>query len=660
MTKNLSSSVSRILTANTPIIARVVLGALLLTGILKSSGSFAQSTTAALGTNLSPVTDYSPQLPFVNLFLSSREWFTQCEVGADPGCSTSNSWDTGESSLIDLDPDGWVRTLPSRAATPIFTSVATFWDIPAQFPRGTYLVLYDGAGTIEYGLGARQDTARSRAGRDVLSIDPANGGVLLRISTTDPNNSGNYIRNIRLIAERDESVAKSDTFSSQFLDRLRPYRALRFMDWMQTNNSTAKSWSARSTRSNARYSSAKGVPVEVMVELANTTNASPWFTMPHQADDLFIQSFAQATKSGLSAGLAVYVEYSNEVWNDVFSQGSWVQAQGEAAWPNAAASGFTKRINFYGRRAAEVCDIWRSVFSDTPGRVICVIASQAANSWTASEALTCPLWDQAPCVSHGVKALAIAPYFGDYIGGENFVQSVSAWSRQADRGLQNLFSELASGSVLAGGPAGGALAQSAEWISDNSNVAKQHSVELLAYEGGQHLVGVGSAANNSAITDLFTSANRDDRMQTLYTSYLNQWRARGGGLFMHFNDIGSYSVYGSWGALEEIGQQSSPKYNALWRFSLGTDPPQQSFSLTIQKAGRGVIRSRNAEINCGKLCSATLAKATRITLIATAARGARFRGWSGACKHSRTRCIVTMSRSKLLRASFDQNRFRSR
>jgi hypothetical protein len=534
----------------------------------------------------------------------------------------------------------------------VFTSAATFWDVPSEFPRGTYLVLYDGTGTIEYGLGARRDAARSRAGRDVLSIDPANGGILLRITATDPSGTGDYIRNIRLVAERDEATVASHTFATSFLEQLQPYRALRFMDWMQTNNSTVTSWSARSTPADARYSSAKGVPVEVMVELANTTNTSPWFTMPHQADDAFVRSFAETTKSSLSPTLSVYVEYSNEVWNDVFSQGAWVQARGETAWPNANASGFTKRINFYGRRAAEVCDIWRDVFSDTPARVVCVTASQAANSWTASEALTCPLWDQAPCVNHGIKALAIAPYFGDYIGGDEHVNRVASWAGESDGGLTSLFRELTRGAQLTGGPTGGAVAQSFGWINDNRAVAEQHGVALVAYEGGQHLVGVGSASNNSSITRLFTNANRDARMETLYGDYLAGWSARGGGLFMHFTDIGSYSVYGSWGALEQIGQSVTPKYSALYRYSLGTSPPTRAYLLTVHRVGRGTISSSAAGISCGKTCAASVAQSTRVTLTAKAARGARFKGWGGACRHSRSRCVVTMSGAKRVRGVF--------
>ena len=55
------------------------------------------------------------------------------------------------------------------------------------------------------------------------------------------------------------------------------------------------------------------------------------------------------------------------------------------------------------------------------------------------------------------------------------------------------------------------------------------------------------------------------RMYDLYTEYLDQWQKLGGGLFMNFADVSLPSKYGSWGALEYLGQKiaTAPKYRAL-------------------------------------------------------------------------------------------------
>lgn len=612
--------------------------------------AFAQDASPErLGTNLDGVVDYSPQVPFTDIFLNSREWLTQCEVGRDPGCSSGIAFDTGESEQINLDSNGWVKSLPTRAAAPIFTSVATIWDLPSSFPKGRFVVLYEGEGTIEYGLGARKVTDLSRVGRDVIDVEIAGGGIFLKIVATDPQHAGNYVRSIRVVAEKDEARLVDNRFSESFVEGLAPYQALRFMDWARTNNSVVTTWGMRAQPTDARYSTAKGVPVEVMVELANVAGKTTWFNMPHQATDDYVAHFASVVKNALAPQRSVYVEYSNEVWNSGFSQGDWVQAQGESEWPSSPESGFTKRMNWYGKRSAEICDIWRGVFSDSPERVVCVIASQAANSWTASEALSCPLWSGAPCKSHGITALAIAPYMGDYLGQEESGYEVSHWS------LTRLFSELNSGGELSSGPSGGAKALSLSWVADNLSVARNFGVQLVAYEGGQHLVGVGGASSIDALTDLFTKANRDPRIGDLYTDFLQGWESLGGGLFMHFTDIGSYSRYGSWGALEEIGQSTSPKYAALWLYSLGTPQPRSAIprrTLRVRKRGRGEVVSSPAGLRCGTRCGAQFASGRTITLTARPSRGYRFFRWLGACTHSRSKCRVSLSRSDIAVAVF--------
>lgn len=634
-------------------VAGLLASALISVLVLPHSSITAQSSyMRPLGSNLNEVTDYSPQLPFVNLFLSSRGWFTQCRAEQDPGCSSSNAWDTNEAQLLDLDSSGWVRSLPARSASPVFTMAATYWDVPAEFPAGRYLVLYDGAGTIEYGVGASKVTSESLVGRDVIAVTPTNGGILLRIASTDP---ANYIRNIRVVAKADESLLQTETFSPTFLSRLEPYATLRFMDWMRTNGSVVASWGSRALPSDARYSTEAGVPLEVMVSLANRTGKSPWFNIPHRANDAYVRNFAQTTLEKLRGDLVVYVEYSNEVWNGAFSQGDWIQARGEAAWPSSGESGFTKRINWHGRRTAEICDIFRDVFGSAQSRVVCVMASQAANSWTADEGLSCPLWDDGPCVSHGINAIAIAPYFGDYVGQEDNLSQVREWTRGPDGGLGALFNELLNGGELSGGPTGGALAQSFGWIDENMNLANSYGVRLLAYEGGQHLVGIGSAGDSEALTTLFTAANRDGRMAELYQRYLAGWNLRGGDLFMHFNDIGSYTRYGSWGALERIGQSSSPKYDELLAYSLGGGSGARH-TLRVMRSSGGAVMSIANGITCGRQCSASLLEGSQVTLRAQPAVGFRFMRWSGSCSSSQRQCAVTMEGDRTVRALFRRRR----
>jgi hypothetical protein len=228
-------------------------------------------------------------------------------------------------------------------------------------------------------------------------------------------------------------------------------------------------------------------------------------------------------------------------------------------------------MNQHGRRTAEVCDLWRAVFAGQTARVRCTLGAQAANTFTADEALDCPLWTgpgHAPCAAHGIEAVAIAPYFGGYLGEAANADTVSTWD------LDDLFAEIhcTTGCFRAGEP--GAILETAAWVHDyrvdldaRNAAPGGPELSLVAYEGGQHLVGAGLAGNDprlAALTTLFVAANRDARMGAAYSDYLeDSWVAEGGELFVHFSDASLYTKFGSWGAVERLDLQDTPKNAAL-------------------------------------------------------------------------------------------------
>lgn len=507
-------------------------------------GFIPASCASELGTNLEGIADWSPAFVFRDIFKYSREWIPQ----------TPDIFDTGERALLDLDENGWLRSLPTAEDNVTYTQVATVWAHDPHHPGGRYVVRYDGNGTIVYGLGASKIDAESVPGRDVLMLDPDVGIFVLTLVQTDPGHTGDYLRNIRVTTEADEHAdLAAQPFNPDYVKAMQPYSVVRFMDWGATNNSPLSAWSDRPRPENARYSTALGVPIELMTAFANQTGSHAWFTMPHQADDAFIAAYAQLVLDNLDMNLDVYVEYSNEVWNGGFGQSSWVTAQAQAAWPSAPDSDFTKMINWYGMRSAQTCETWKNIWAEHTSRVHCVMGAQAANSWTASQALECPLWSQAPCAEHGMDAVAIAPYFGGYLGTPGYQQQLQQWIAEPDGGYTALFNELTTH----------ALPQSTGWIDAQLAVSRAFGLDLVAYEGGQHLAGVFGVENDAAVTQLFIGANRDARMQAAYETYFNTWRERVGGLFMHFTDYGAYSKWGSWGTLEYLGQKTSPKFQGL-------------------------------------------------------------------------------------------------
>ena len=505
------------------------------------------NANSALATNLSGIRDWVPSWPFVDVFHTSRVW-----VSGD----SDGTWDDGRP--IDTDADGWVRSLlPGQVARTLMLWGGT------HFPEGDYVVLYEGQGTLEYAMGASRDDGASAPGRDVVHFRSDKGGFLMNLTATDPSDP---VRDVRVLmpggvchddplraceeaapcptgaCDAFEDVYDTQVFHPGFLAGLARFRALRFMDWMDTNDSTVSTYAQRPKPTDARWST-HGVPVELIVALCNRLSADAWVNIPHLADDDYVTQLATYLHDHLDPSLRVYVEHSNEVWNGQFAQAQYAQARGLEL--GLSSDPFQAQLRYHSLRSVQIFDLFEAVYGGTD-RLVRVMAAQAANSWTSEQVL-----DYGDAPSH-TDALAIAPYFGNYLGAPDQQPQVAAMS------LDALFSELTDT----------AIPKSTQWMADQAAVASARGVALLAYEGGQHLVGVGPAQSDDAVNALFDAANRDPRMGALYTTYLQAWRDAGGQLFAHFTHVGGYSKYGRWGSLEyqDQPQGAAPKRQALMGF----------------------------------------------------------------------------------------------
>jgi hypothetical protein len=489
-----------------------------------------------LGTNLNWTVDWSSEIKYVNIMKQSRPW-KSCRI-------PSFSWDDGRT--LDMDSDGWIRSLASDQAG----CALMMWDVP-MIPAGRYIVLYDGEGTLNYSrMGtAVKNNALSTDGRDVLDVpEDAGQGISVCVESTNPDN---YLHNIRVllpggVCSNDrfrhcangndcqspgtclsyEESYPTQIFNPVFLNDINKFKVVRFMDMQQTNNSPVQQWSDRKLPTAATYVGDEGVPVEVLVDLANTLEADPWFCMPHQADDDYMREFAAYVKGALNPNLAVYLEYSNETWNSIFSQSTYVIAQGLAA--KLAADGFLAGNLYTARRTVEMIDIWTDVFGGA-SQLVRVMPGFYINTWVTDKRME---FENAYAK---IDAFAIAPYFGHGVSGGNLddiftgletamADARNAWNNQNDR--------MAYWSQQAGRP-----------------------IKLITYEAGQHMI--------SSMVDL---ANRDARMGGLYKSYLDDWKADIGNLMVLYTSCMKYNDSSAWGLLEYTGQTGSPKYDAAITF----------------------------------------------------------------------------------------------
>jgi hypothetical protein len=190
------------------------------------------------------------------------------------------------------------------------------------------------------------------------------------------------------------------------------------------------------------------------------------------------------------------------------------------------------------------------IFKDALGasRVVAVLGAHAANAWTATRGLD---YLKGRFGATGIDAVAIAPYFS--------VMPSPAEARTYSAMTLDGFFNRVRAEVL---PASAAM------TVNYRKLANRYGVRLIAYEGGQHMVGLGGAQNDAALNTLFDAFNRDPRIKPLYLDYLAGWKRAGGELFVHFNDVSRYTKWGRWGALEYIAQPraAAPKFDAIQTF----------------------------------------------------------------------------------------------
>jgi hypothetical protein len=479
-----------------------------------------------LAINLSKIADWSSETPFIDAFQESREWIPQL-------ASSNVPWTTN--SALDLDSYEQVKSLTYDQAA----GTLLFNDLKGHYPAGTYTLLYEGEG----GFAAYHDgkIESQWPGKVEIKVQsPSNGGIHLKLVATNP---ANPVRNMRLLMPGFTEPDQAERFHPDFMQQLRIFQAIRFMDWQSTNNSPLKHWSERTTLQHARQTGPKGAAVEWMVRLANISGCDPWFCIPHQATDDFVTQFATLVRDTMQPNLKAYVEYSNEVWNGQFSQCQYAQQQGLAQ--GLSNNAYEAGLRFYSKRSVEIFNIWHQVFGAQKDRVIRVLAGQAGNPWTGQV-----IMDHAGAYQHA-DAYAVAPYFGGSFGSPSMASTVANWS------LDKLFDELRKD-----------LKNTMNNNLVNATNAAQRGLALIAYEGGQHLAGHGGAENNEALTALFQQANRDERMGQLYTDYLGLWRHHGGRLFALFNNVEAFTKWGSWGLMEYMDSEAdqSPKFESVRRF----------------------------------------------------------------------------------------------
>jgi hypothetical protein len=513
-------------------------------------------TNPNLQIGLAGIHDWSVQQPFLNVMKTARNW-----TGHLP-----RQWGGFEYDQLlaggYLDARGWPRAIPPEV-TGLSTLILTHLPEDAGGVAGPYELTYQGKGTLL--VEGRAQNVVATPGRVTFDYAPGEGSVVLTLTATDAEDP---LRDIVVVrAKHAQALAAGQIFNPDWLARLRGVQGIRFMDWMATNNSTLSRLSDRPMVDDFTYSN-NGVPIEIMVALANELDADPWFTLPHLSDNGFVRFYADVVKEGLDPGMQAWVELSNEVWNGQFTQAQWAADQATARWGDAAAG-----VQYYALRASEVADIWTEVFGqEADTRLVRVIATQTGWLGLEEMILNAPrvIAEGKPAPATHFDAYAVTGYFSGLLGTEEMSATIKEWlaeSAGADADARYDLAVARTAQQLRDGSVTGATEDTLETVITEilpyqAEVARKAGLRLVMYEGGTHVVGFGPVVEDAEITAFFNHFNYTPEMAALYGVMLTEWAKLTDAPFNAFVDVYRPDRWGSWGALRHLGDDN-PRWQVL-------------------------------------------------------------------------------------------------
>lgn len=539
--------------------AALVVGAMAAGGVSAQPAPFAKK----VGVELDGLGDGGRARPFVDLARTHRAW--RKVQGEGDVAVDAKGWPKGDAKTVLFD----IR--------PVFAWAPPIDDPDAYQPDwgGAYPFSLKGRAEVAVAEGpgvkvegVRYDEAsNTTSGRIVV---PKGCGILVVSFTNTRRDAGaadgSGFADLRIIRPGYPADTKQ-VFTSECLASLRPFAALRYMDWLETNHNPgyygdaghhALEWAGRRP---GDYSTQAGAPAgmygvawEYVAALANETNTDAWINVPVAATDDYVRELAAFLRRELKPGIHVYVEHSNEVWNFGFPQyiynklaaidevkkgGSALNADGstaEEAWAHRR----------HAKRLVEIARAFREAFAGQEGRIRPIYASWAISPEPHFERVLA--WVKATYgdpkgLFYGV---ADASYYnvGKAAKGASPEQLVAAMRASADANLENREKIRA--------------------------IADRYGLKHCQYEIGPD-VGGGDPTNVANRI----RANRLPAMEGLLLhDALDNWFDRGGDMYMYFAHISPASRFGCWGLGEDVDRLDTPKWRAIYKLT-GTAPPSR-------------------------------------------------------------------------------------
>lgn len=341
-------------------------------------------------------------------------------------------------------------------------------------------------------------------------------------------------------------------FTDEFLAAVNgiKFEALRFMPFVGTNSieqtyPTVTEWSQRKLIDDASQAQISVIGKhgnaawELVIVLGNMLKKDIWICIPNSATDEYVRNLAQMIKDNLDPELNIYLENSNEVWNNIFPQQQWNVAQ-------ANELGIDEHEN-HARRTVKLAQIFGDVFGqesiNTRVRAILCSHSPMLKWWVVP--MLEYVRDNIGMPSDYLYGISSQAYFSIPMeAGQNVDDILSAARANITNQIDELGGENESGRM--------------QWVA----AAREWNLPggYFIYEGGAH-PELGNLTN----IDRVIEAERDPGMgELLKYNYGPGFLDVGGTLAMHFILSSSYQRYGSFGLTDDIANPDRNfKYGAL-------------------------------------------------------------------------------------------------
>ncbi len=428
---------------------------------------------------------------------------------------------------------------------------------PHLYPSGIYQLSFEGTGVIairgdvdgEYMEVAVADSYPVPISR------PTTTGLQLFILESDPNDP---ITNIELIFPGYHDRSEVPKYQAAFLGLAEQFEVLRFMKPLKSENNTITDFEDRSTIQDFSYfldvenETLPGMPYEDVVEISNLTGVDPWITIPYLASDDYVRATA-ALFNSLEEERRLYVEYSNETWNPAYpATRAYMLEMGEVLTSSdiPEVAEFEAIHRYHAFRSLEIWEIFEEVLEES-AQLVRVHGSQS-DPFTADLVRDAYASDLVNPDGIQPDVIAIAAYIGVTLFDDLRAQNINICDHTPQQLLDTLVNRIDP--------------ELNEMVSRFRDLFGSSAIEIVAYEGGQHVTELNFQPMDPCAELLVAEMNRLPGMRSFFCQLLDSWyEDYNGGLFNVFNLAERPDAFGSFGLLESQWQttSNSPKWEGV-------------------------------------------------------------------------------------------------